>query len=440
MAIAIISPQDADYHGRIESLLGLLRSGTLTAADTATDLDVPAIVADIIAQVRDQGDAAVCALTNRLDRAAITPQTLRVSAADLASAHASADPALMTVLRAARDNIQAYQEHIRHRDPEPLRRGGRTLGLRYTPMQRAAIYVPGGRALYPSTVLMTAVPALVAGVEEIVMVSPPSGGEIAPLALALAHELGIREVYRCGGAVAIAALALGTATIPVVDKIVGPGNAFVAEAKRQLFGRVGIDAIAGPSEVVIVADAEADPACIAADLLAQAEHDPGSAVLITPAPALATAVADELARRLAGLERAAAIAAALERYGAIIVTPDLTSACALADRFATEHLELHTADDAACLTRIRHAGAIFLGRYSPVSLGDYYAGPSHVLPTGGTARFFGPLSANDFLKASSTIHYDAAALAEDGPGVQAFAAYEGLTAHGAAVAARHPSP
>jgi histidinol dehydrogenase len=283
---------------------------------------------------------------------------------------------------------------------------------------------------------MTVVPAQVAGVQEIVMASPPSGGDISPMAMALAAELGIHEVYRMGGAVALGAMAYGTESIRSVQKIVGPGNAFVAEAKRQLFGKVGIDSIAGPSEVFIVADDAADPRYVAADLLAQAEHDPGSAVLATPSAALASAVVSELEKQLDSLERSAAIRAALESYSAIILTRTLDDACDLANDFATEHLQIVTYSDARCLQQIRHAGAIFLGGYTPVPVGDYYAGPSHVLPTGGTARQFGPLSCNEFLKATSLVHYDQTSLEQDGPNIEDFARREGLTAHANAVAVR----
>ncbi len=283
---------------------------------------------------------------------------------------------------------------------------------------------------------MTVVPAQVAGVGQIAIASPPAGGEVNELVLALAGELGVTEVYRLGGAVALAALACGTETIRPVQKIVGPGGAFVAEAKRQLFGRVGIDSIAGPSEVLILADETARPEWVAADLLAQAEHDPGSAVLITPSRALAERVAEQVVRQVDQLERAEVTRKALEAYSAIIVTPDLDGACELANEFATEHLQIMTADDDAVLAKIRNAGAIFLGPYTPVPLGDYYAGPSHVLPTGGTAKFFGPLSCNDFLKASSTIRYDAASLCDDAEDVIDFAKREGLTAHARAVQMR----
>jgi histidinol dehydrogenase len=286
---------------------------------------------------------------------------------------------------------------------------------------------------------MTVVPAQVAGVREIVMASPPTGGRITDMALALAGELGIREVLSLGGAVAVAAMAYGTERIAPVQKIVGPGNAFVAEAKRQLFGRVGIDSVAGPSEVVIVADDSVRPDWAAADLLAQAEHDPGAAVLVTPSLKLARAVAAEVDALLSRLTRGAAARSSIERYSAAVVTRDLDAACAVASDIAAEHLQIMTADDQRCVQRIRHAGAIFVGAHTPVPLGDYFAGPSHVLPTGGTAKFFGPLSANDFLKASSLIEYSAAALAADGGGVVDFATREGLTAHALAASIRKGS-
>jgi histidinol dehydrogenase len=435
-SLRIIDHAAPDYQAQIAALLELLRSGGLVASAEQGALDVPAIVSDILAKVKASGDRAAAELTHKLDRAAVSPDALRVPQAEIARAHAEAEPELLALVRRVRDNIRAYQEHILQRDPPPLVRGGRKLGVRYTPIERVGVYVPGGRALYPSTVLMTVVPAQVAGVREIVMASPPTGGRVSDLALALAGELGISEVLQLGGAVAIAAMAYGTESIRKVHKIVGPGNAFVAEAKRQLFGRVGIDSIAGPSEVVVVADDSAEPAQVAADLLAQAEHDPGAAVLLTPSATLARAVAAQLDTQLARLSRAEATRVSLQRYGAIVVTQDLDAACDLASEIAAEHLQIMTRDDARCVKRIRNAGAIFVGQYTPVPLGDYFAGPSHVLPTGGTAKFFGPLSANDFLKSSSLIEYDEAALAEDTASVQDFATREGLTAHAAAVAIR----
>ncbi len=436
--VRLLDCANPNFDAEIAVLRATLRGGSLTARTERAGIDVPAVVGDIIADIEARGDQAVIELTNKLDGASLNESTLRVSEEQLRAARAECDPEFLALMRRAVANIREYQEHILIRAPAPLVRQGRTLGVRYTPIDRVGVYVPGGRALYPSTVLMTVVPAQVANVPEIVMVSPPTGGDINPLALAIAAELGVHEVYRMGGAVAVAALALGTRSIRAVNKIVGPGNSFVTEAKRQLFGRVGIDSIAGPSEVFIVADDSANPAWVAADLVAQAEHDPGSAILATPSRSLATAVRDALDAQLAPLERRESVAAALQRYSAIIVTQDLSQACDLANQFASEHLQIQTYVDARCLNHIRHAGALFVGPHTPVPLGDYYAGPSHVLPTGSTARFFSPLSANDFLKSSSLLHYDAEALLEDAPSVIDFATREGLTAHAAAVRRRQP--
>jgi histidinol dehydrogenase len=422
----------------VDSLLEVLRGGGLLASGASPNLDVPQIVSDILREVRTGGDQSAAQLTSRLDRANISPEELRVPATLIAQAHAEAEPGFLDLMRRAIENIRAYQEHILIKAPPPLQRGGRRLGIRYSPIERVAVYVPGGQALYPSTVLMTIVPAQVAGVREIVMVSPPTGGEINAMALALAGELGVQEVYRLGGAVAVGAMAYGTESIPAVDKIVGPGNAFVAEAKRQLFGRVGIDSIAGPCEVLIVADESARADWIAADLLAQAEHNPGSAILVTPSASLATEVEKCVESQIGELERVDEIRSALDAYGAIIVTRDLGAACSLANRFAPEHLQLMTRDDATCADAIEHAGAIFSGGNTPVPLGDYIAGPSHVLPTGGTARFFGPLSCNDFIKASSLLAYDEQSIAEDAEDVAEFATREGLTAHARAARIRSP--
>jgi histidinol dehydrogenase len=439
LTLRTIDPGAPDYLAQIDTLRALLRSGGLVASVELKPLDVTAIVTEILRDIRSRGDVAAAELTAKHDRAVLHPEALRVPADDIARAHRDADPAFLGLVRRSAANIRSYQEHIRHRDPAPLVRGGRRLGVRYLPLGRVGVYVPGGRALYPSTVLMTIVPAQTAGVRDIVICSPPTGGRVSQLLLALAGELGISEVVQLGGAQAIAAMAYGTHTIKAVDKIVGPGNAFVAEAKRQLFGLVGIDSIAGPSEVVVVADDSARADFVAADLLAQAEHDPGSAVLITPSPALAKAVAAQVDIQLTALQRSEPTRVSLQRYGAIVISRDLAAACALASDLAAEHLQLMTADNAFCLANIRNAGAIFVGPHTPVPLGDYFAGPSHVLPTGGTAKFFGPLSVNDFLKASSVIAYDSQALSEDSADVRSFAEHEGLTAHAAAVAIRNRS-
>ena len=437
MAIRILTTQTPLSDPDVLALRDRLRAGELTAAGRAPRGKVKEIVAEILADVGARGDAALVEWEGKLDGASLTPETLAVGPEEIAAAHAAAEPEFLALVRRVVANLREYQEAILVPDPPPVRRGGRTLGVRYTPVDRAGVYVPGARAIYPSTVLMTVVPALVAGVPEVVMASPPAaGGDVNSMVLALAGELGVAEVYRLGGAPAVAAMALGTASVPAVDKIVGPGNAFVAEAKRQVVGRVGIDSIAGPSEVLIVADETADPRWLAADLLAQAEHDPGSAVLVTDSPALADAVAGAIDAQVGALERADALAEALERYSAILVVEDLDAACEVANDFAAEHLQIVTADDEAALKKIRHAGAIFLGPNTPVPLGDYYAGPSHVLPTGGTARFFGPLSCNDFRKASSVLGYDAASLAADADDAIDFAVREGLGAHAAAVRIR----
>jgi len=429
----LIAAGEPSGAAQIRSLVELLRGGGLIAGAEQQDIAIPDVVSDILAKVQSGGDRAAAELTSRLDRAHVAADGIRVPQAEIDRAHREADPEFLALMRRVIANIREYQNHIRHRDPAPLRRGGRSLGVRYTPIDRVGVYVPGGRALYPSTVLMTVVPAQCAGVREVVIASPPTGGAISDMALALAGELGVREVLSLGGAVAIAAMAYGTETILPVHKIVGPGNAFVAEAKRQLFGRVGIDSVAGPSEVVIVADDTADPEWVAADLLAQAEHDPAASLLLTPSSRLAREVSSAVDAQLEGLPRAQSARSSLSRYGAIVLTESLRHACELADDIAAEHLQIMTADDASCVQQIRNAGAIFIGAHTPVPVGDYFAGPSHVLPTGGTAKFFGPLSVNDFLKASSTLEYDASALSADAAGIEAFAAREGLTAHAAAV-------
>ena len=435
MGIRIIQSDAPLGDPAVAAVRDKLRAGKLTAG--AGELDVPKIVREIIADVAKRGDGSVIELTAKLDKAALTPEKLRVTESEIKSAHKAAAPAFLELIRRAAANIRQYQQSVFIKEPPPLKRGGRRLALRYTPIDRVGVYVPGGRALYPSTVLMTVVPAQVAGVKEIALASPPTtDGDIHPMLLALAGELGVSEVYRVGGAQAIAALAFGTATIRAVQKIVGPGNAFVAEAKRQVFGRVGIDSIAGPSEVLIVADDTARADWLAADMLAQAEHDPGSAVLVTPSKKLAEAVAAEIEKQLPGLSRAEAARQAIEVYGLIVIVKDIDAACDVANDFAAEHLQIITADDQAALAEIRNAGAIFLGPYTPAVLGDYYAGPSHVLPTGGTAKFFGPLSCNDFLKATSVAEYDRESLADDADDVIDFAAREGLTAHAEAVEIR----
>ncbi|MFW6155598.1 MAG: histidinol dehydrogenase [Planctomycetota bacterium] len=419
----------------ITVLMRELRAGGLTASGSA-GVDVPETVRGIIAEVEAGRDQAVARLTKQIDKIDVPPEAVAVPVDQIRAAHAAADEALLHLVRRVIANLRAYQEHIKAAAPADLVRDGRRLGVRYTPIDTVGLYVPGGKAVYPSSFLMTIVPAQVAGVRRIAIATPPTAAGVHPMTLTLAHELGIETVYRVGGAIAMAALALGTEQIAPVEMLAGPGNAFVAEAKKQLFGRVAIDSLAGPSEVLILADDTADAAHVASDLLAQAEHNPGSAILVTPSADLAARVAAQVETQLGGLERAEALRDALDRYSAIIVVPSLDAACEVANAFATEHLQIITADDEAVLARIRHAGAIFLGDTTPVPVGDYYAGPSHVLPTGGTARFFSALSVNSFLKATSVLRYDRAALAADGADIIEFATREGLTAHAAAVRRR----
>ena len=398
------------------------------------------VVERICGDVRTRGLAAVLELTGKLDRRELTATSMRVSEAELDAAHRQASSAYLETIRRIRDNIVAFQQSILHSDVRLLRESeGRRVDLRqrYRPLRRVGICVPGGAAAYPSTVLMTAVPAQVAGVKEIAVVVPPTdfGGYNTDL-LACCREVGITEIYRIGGAQAVAALAYGVKGIERVDKIVGPGNLFVALAKRHVYGEVDIDSIAGPSEVIVLADASARADYIASDLISQAEHSPGSGVLITWHAPLIAAVQAELERQLALLPRGDLARQSLEDYGALILARDEAEAARLTDELATEHLHISTADPEAMLDRIQNAGAIFMGHHTPVAIGDYYAGPSHVLPTGGTARFANGLCANDFLKRSSVIGYNREALAHAADDVRRMAAVEGLTAHSASVDVR----
>ncbi|WP_437194637.1 histidinol dehydrogenase [Planctomicrobium sp. SH527] len=395
------------------------------------------VVETICRDVKQQGLSSVLEYTKKLDRKEVTPETLRVSAEELASAHAAADPAFLATIRRIRENILEFQRAILTQDvviQRVIDSAKVELRQRYVPLKRIGICVPGGAAAYPSTVLMTALPAQAAGVKEIAIVVPPTPfGAYNTDLLATCHELGITEVYRIGGAQAVAALAYGIEGLPRVDKIVGPGNLFVALAKRHVFGEVDIDSIAGPSEVIVLADDSANPAFVASDLISQAEHSPGSAVLITWEPSLISSVQRELEEQLGRLERGDLARQSLEDYGALILAQSVEEAVRLTDELATEHLHISTDNPEELLARIQNAGAIFLGHYTPVALGDYVAGPSHVLPTGGTARFANGLCANDFLKRSSVIRYNQAALANDADSVRAMADKEGLTAHRASV-------
>jgi histidinol dehydrogenase len=398
------------------------------------------VVQRICSDVRQQGIAAVLSYTQKLDRHELTAESMRVSAGELAAAHAAASPKFLGTIRRIRENIADFQRRILHEDVRVVRQDGTAraeLQQRYLPLKRVGICVPGGAAAYPSTVLMTAVPAKTAGVKEIALVVPPTEfGGYNPHLLATCAEIGITEIYRIGGAQAVAALAYGVDGIPQVDKIVGPGNLFVALAKQHVFGEVDIDSIAGPSEVVVLADDSANPAFVASDLISQAEHSPGSGVLITWQPGLIEAVQMEIETQLAKLARGDLALASLNEYGALIRVRDEDQAVELADLLAPEHLHIATAKPQALLDRVQNAGAIFLGHDTPVAVGDYFAGPSHVLPTGGTARFANGLCANDFLKRSSVIWFNRDALEDAAEDIRRLAETEGLTAHAASVDAR----
>jgi len=419
---------DRGFEAAFTALLGQARETTET---------VDQAVAAIIADVRADGDAALLRYTERFDRLALTADRLRVGVDEIEAAVAGIAPSLMAALDLAASRIEAFHRLQVPNDLRTTDAAGLTLGMRWTPLDAVGLYVPGGKAAYPSSVLMNAIPARVAGVGRIAMCVPSPDGVLNPLVLAAARRAGVAEIYRVGGAQAIAALAYGTATIAPVDRIVGPGNAYVAEAKRQVFGRVGIDSIAGPSEVVVLADAANDPRHVAIDLLAQAEHDEAAqAILITDDPSFADAVAAAVTAELAMLPRSAIAGASWQAHGAIIVVRGWDEAVELVNRFAPEHLQLMLRDAEAVFARIRHAGAVFLGAFCPEAVGDYVAGPNHVLPTGRTARFASGLSVFDFLKRTTWVAANAEALARVGPAAIALAEAEGLGAHARSIAVR----
>jgi histidinol dehydrogenase len=402
-----------------------------------TDDDVSTAVRAIIADVRARGDDALIELSAKFDKVQLTPETLRLSSAEIAAAHAQCKPETLKALDVAARRIEDYHRRQLPADASYTDDAGARLGWRFTPLDSVGLYVPGGTASYPSSVLMNAIPAKVAGVRRLVMVTPATGGSINPLAIEAARRAGVSEIYRIGGAQAVAALAYGTKTIPAVDKIVGPGNAYVAAAKREVFGAVGIDSVAGPSEILIIADGANDPEWIAADLLSQAEHDRvAQSILITNDAAFAAKVDAAVTAALALLPRKEIAEASWNDYGAIVVVAHLADAAALANRIAPEHLELAVADPDGFLPFIRHAGAIFLGRYTPEAMGDYIAGPNHVLPTARTARFSSGLSVLDFVKRTTLLSLTPAAIRVLGPDAIALAQAEGLDAHARSVAAR----
>jgi histidinol dehydrogenase len=409
----------------------------LVEAKREAEADVDAAVAAILAEVKARGDAAVIDFTRRFDRLELTPATLRIPPADIAAAAKSCPPETLSALALAAERIEAYH---RRQLPEDFSYGdaaGVRLGARWRPLQAVGLYVPGGTAAYPSSVLMNAIPAKVAGVERLVMVVPTPGGALNPLVLAAASLTGVDEIYRIGGAQAVGALAYGTATIAPVDKIVGPGNAYVAAAKRRVFGRVGIDMIAGPSEILVVADGRNDPAWIAADLLSQAEHDTAAqSILITDDDGFAEAVVKAVETHLATLPRRSIAGEAWRVHGAIISVTRWDEAVPLVDRLAPEHLELALDDAEDFARRVRNAGAIFLGRHTPEAVGDYVGGPNHVLPTARSARFSSGLGVLDFMKRTSLLACDAESLGAIGPAAVTLARAEGLEAHALSIAIR----
>lgn len=397
-----------------------------------------ASVQAILDRVKEEGDKAVFACTKEFDKADIDAATIKVTDAEIEEAYAVIEPSLLEVVRKALKNIESY--HAKQKvnswfDSQP---DGTILGQKVTPLQRVGVYVPGGKAAYPSSVLMNVMPAKVAGVQEIIMVTPPGkDGKVNPTTLVAAKEAGVDCVYKVGGAQAVAALAYGTESIPKVDKIVGPGNIYVALAKKAVYGHVSIDSIAGPSEILVLADETANPRYVAADLLSQAEHDElASAILVTTSQKLAQQVSEEVDGFLKELSRAEIIQKSLDNYGYILVAETLDDAIDAANEIASEHLEIQTKDPFTVMTKIRNAGAIFIGEYASEPLGDYFAGPNHILPTNGTAKFFSPLSVDDFIKKSSIISYSREALLKVHNDIETFAKAERLTAHANSVHVR----
>lgn len=397
-----------------------------------------ASVREIVEQVRTNGDEALFGNTEKFDHVKLTPDTVRVSDAEIGEAYSEVSQELLRVIRKALENIRAFHEKQKRNSWFDTREDGVLLGQKVLPLRRVGVYVPGGKAVYPSSVLMNIVPAKVAGVSQIVMVTPPGkDGKISPNTLVAAHEAGADVIFKVGGAQAVAALAYGTETVPRVDKIVGPGNIFVALAKKSVYGQVGIDSIAGPSEIVVLADETASPRFVAADLLSQAEHDEmASAILVTTSMKLAEQVSGQVDGFLKVLSRAQIAGKSIENHGYILVVDSLKEGIETVDAIAPEHLEIVTSNPFDTMTRVHNAGAIFLGPYSSEPLGDYFAGPNHILPTGGTARFFSPLSVDDFVKKSSIVYYSEEALRKVHKDIETFAKAEQLTAHANSIAVR----
>ncbi|MBR3104092.1 MAG: histidinol dehydrogenase [Lachnospiraceae bacterium] len=411
---------------------------TLEKRSTNHFADIEARVNDIIANVRENKDAALFDYSEKFDHYHLTSDNIRVADDEIKEAVASVDPEFLRILQKAAENIRNFHEKQRRLSWIDTQADGTILGQKFTPLEIVGVYVPGGKAAYPSSLLMSVVTAKVAGVERIVMLTPPGqGGEVSRETLAAAYVAGVDEIYRVGGAQAIAAMAYGTESIPKVHKICGPGNIYVALAKKAVYGQVSIDSVAGPSEILVLADETADPKYVAADLLSQAEHDEmASAILVTTSAKLAEQVSAEIDQMVPKLERKAIIEKSLEQFGFIFVAGDMDSAIAAVNDIASEHLEIITEDAMQVMTKVRNAGAIFVGPYSSEPLGDYFAGPNHILPTNGTAKFFSPLNVDDFVKKTSIISYSREALERDYKDIMFFANKEGLTAHANSIGVR----
>ncbi len=442
----ILKSQDSNITQEIEKL----KQGMSIFADMVTEgmeaktkevfgepLSPMESVRRIVNDVKEKGDDALKFYSDKFEGTNLSVDNLRVKDAEIEDAYKKVSPDFLSAIKNARENIRVFQEYIRIRAPEPFYSNGTRITVNYKPIEDVGVYVPGGSASYPSTVLMNTMPAMVAGVKRVVVVSPPGkDGKISPERLVACRESNVDEIYMIGGAHAIAALAFGTKTIPKVDKIVGPGNLFVTLAKREAFGHVGIDILAGPSEVLIITDDTANPAYVASDLLSQAEHAPGVSILVTCSEKLVNEVLQEVSKQLKALPRSNLIKESLGKFGFIILTRDLNEAVDISNTLAPEHLQVIVKNEDEVLSKIKHAGAIFAGSFTPVAVGDYVAGPSHVLPTGGTARFFSGLSVNDFLKRTSVITYSEDVLRSSAKDIITIAEAEGLEAHAQSVRIR----
>lgn len=435
--IPVLHPSVPDEAARIDAIVARLRLDPKEMAlETGHRAEMTRTVRGILEQVAQKGDDALVEIARKFDDPDFAPGQLRVTPDEMAQAAKRIDADLLKALKRSIAQVREYQTHVLPKPTASLKRGGLEMGMKWTPLDSAGVYFPGGKAAYPSSLIMLSIPAQVAGVGRIVVTTPGSKFGKSDVVLAAAHEAGITEMYRVGGAAAIAALAFGTETIKPVDKIVGPGNSYVQIAKRLVAGCVGIDGYLGPSEIVTVADESANPEFVASDLIAQAEHDPGSCFLLTTSETLARAVLDEIAKQLKSLQRVDPITKALKNESMIVVDPSMERLIDLANAIACEHVNLQTRDDDAVLTKLRHVGAVYVGTYSPVAAGDYIAGPSHCLPTNTTARFSSGISVYEFIKRSSVVRYDRDALALDAPSIVALANAEHLDAHASSVKRR----